>query len=176
MSMSDQELQQRIDGLNKDITPQRDLWPGIEKALSHQQLTSQHLDQHLSDQQLASTGGKKVVPFAWAASLVAAVLLTWVNVVPQGVSNAELGLVASLNQEFDQQKQLMLTSFGEPDLTQLSPDMQVELAKLAQARKSIAAALENDENNTDLLNLLQWTQQQELDLLKRLYTPQWQQI
>ncbi|WP_258872141.1 hypothetical protein [Thalassotalea euphylliae] len=168
MSMSDQELQQKIDSLPKEIAPQRDLWPGIENALAAQQMTAQR-----------GQGNKqrsKVVPFAWAASLVAAVLLTWINVVPQGSGNAELGLVASLNQEFDQQKQLMLTSFGEPDLTQLSPEMQVELAKLAQARKSIAAALENDENNTDLLNLLQWTQQQELDLLKRLYTPRLQAI
>ncbi|REL25300.1 hypothetical protein DXX93_01170 [Thalassotalea euphylliae] len=168
MSVSDQELQQKIHDLSKEVAPQRDLWPGIEKAISAQQLSPQRPQNH--------KGRSKVVPFAWAASLVAAVLLTWVNVAPPGISTSELSLVASLNQEFDQQKQLMLTSFGEPDLKQLPPEMQVELAKLAQARKSIAAALDNDENNTDLLNLLQWTQQQELELLKRLYTPQWQTI
>ena len=34
----------------------------------------------------------------------------------------------------------------------------------------------NITNNSDLLNLLRWTQQQELDLLKQLYSPQWQSI
>ena len=37
-------------------------------------------------------------------------------------------------------------------------------------------ALLNDVNNSDLLNLLRWTQKQELELIKQLYSPQWQSI
>ena len=163
MSISDEQLQQHIDSLKKEIAPQRDLWQGIEKAINQEQVNQPNRT-------------KQIMPIAWAASIVAAVLLTWFNIAPQGASNTELSLVASLHQDFSQQKQLMLTSFGQPDLTKLPPEMQAELAKLSQARASIEAALANDENNTDLLNLLQWTQQQELDLIKRLYTPQWQTI
>ncbi|NMP33532.1 hypothetical protein HII17_18450 [Thalassotalea sp. M1531] len=163
MTMSDEQLQHRVAQLNKEISPSRDLWQGIEKAI------------HQQDEQSSSVK-KAVVPMAWAASVVAAVLLTWMNLGPANNGNQELGLIAAINQDFNAQKQLMLTSFGTPDLTQLPADMQAELAKLAKARTSIAAALENDENNTDLIELLQWTQQQELDLIKRLYTPQWQTI
>jgi hypothetical protein len=54
--------------------------------------------------------------------------------------------------------------------------MQTELVKLSSAQKTISKALADDPNNSDLLNLLRWTQQQELDLLKQLYSPQWQSI
>ncbi|WP_448213711.1 hypothetical protein [Colwellia sp. MEBiC06753] len=163
MAISNEQLQQKIAELPKEISPERELWTGIEKAIND------------TDTQAIKT--KDVVyPVAWAASIVAAVMLTWVNIAPTDVSTAQPSLVAALNQDFKQQKQLMLTSYGQPDLTQLPADMQEELAKLAQARASITAALENDENNTDLINLLQWTQQQELELIKRLYAPKWQTI
>jgi hypothetical protein len=47
--------------------------------------------------------------------------------------------------------------------------MQTELSQLAKARVAIRNALDNDENNVDLLNLLDFTQQQELKLLQQLY-------
>ncbi len=46
--------------------------------------------------------------------------------------------------------------------------MQEQLLQLSQARLAIKKALENDENNVDLLNLLRFTQQQELNLLQQL--------
>ena len=80
------------------------------------------------------------------------------------------------------QKQAMLVSYGQPDMTHLSVKMQNQLIALAQARKAIEKALANDENNADLLNLLRFTQQQELSLLQQLYpymnnkNGQWQTI
>lgn len=162
MNITDKELQNHIEQLPKEMTPERELWTGIEKAIN---------------QTPTQTGKPKVLtPVAWAASLVAAVLLTWTGINSNGVSDNETSLVTALNQDFSQQKQLMLTSFGTPDLAKLSPEMQKELDNLASARASIEKALAEDENNTDLLNLLQWTQHQELELLKRLYTPKWQTI
>ena len=41
---------------------------------------------------------------------------------------------------------------------------------------AIYQALENDPNNSELLNLLRWTQDQELALIEQVYSPQWQTI
>ena len=167
MSMSDKKLQLHIESMPNELTPSRDLWSGIEKAIAQ------------ADVQQTSDSGNNKVPMhlAWAASVVAAVLLTWygVGLQPAGVTT-DLSLVASINKDFNQQKNLMLASFGTPDPAQLPPAMQAELTQLAQARASIEAALKTDEENTDLINLLQWTQQQELELLKRLYSPVLQTI
>lgn len=170
MSISDKQLQAKIDELPKELAPERELWTGIEKAINQTSANDVESNQ--------KQGAKVFMPTAWAASLVAAVLVTWLSLSPSGGidANPEPSLVAAITQDFSQQKQLLLTSFGQPDTAQLPESMKAELDKLANARASIVAALEDDENNTDLLNLLQWTQQQELELIKRLYTPQWQTI
>lgn len=71
---------------------------------------------------------------------------------------------------------MILTSFGQPKLKELPVAMQEELQQLEKARSSIEKALADDENNSDLIDLLRWTQQQELKLIERLYSPQWQTI
>lgn len=155
-----QQLQKQLDELPREISPERDLWPGIEVALQQRSQQGKHTKTTL-------------LPFAWAASVVAAVLLTWVNITPQQATD---DLVASLQSDFEQQKKTMLVSFGRPELTKLPVAMQQQLQQLASARNSIQLALAADENNVDLLDLLRWTQQQEMDLLKQLYSPQWQTI
>ena len=117
------------------------------------------------------------MPTAWAASVVVAVLLTWLTLGPElSTSQPSVNLVAAMQQDFEQQKHSMLVNFGTPDIKQLPVAMQTELVKLSSAQKTISKALADDPNNSDLLNLLRWTQQQELDLLKQLYSPQWQSI
>ena len=117
-----------------------------------------------------------MLPMAWAASLVAAVLLTWVSFSPQQQDlQAELSLVATMQNNFAQQKQTMLASFGQPELAKLPKAMQEQLSQLA-SRDAIQVALAADANNVDLVNLLRWTQQQELALLEQLYSPKWQSI
>ncbi|MGB2741097.1 MAG: hypothetical protein WBC60_11165 [Cognaticolwellia sp.] len=162
---TEQSLQDALAQLPKEITPERDLWSGIEKAIN---------------QKGASTNTntyKFFVPSAWAASVVAAVLLTWITLGPEQIgTESTTTLVATMQQNFEQQKQSMLVNFGTPDIKQLPVAMQTELIKLSSAQKTISKALADDPNNSDLLNLLRWTQQQELDLLKQLYSPQWQTI
>jgi len=162
---TEQTLQDALAQLPKEITPERDLWSGIEKAIN-QKVTSSSTDRN-----------KAFVPSAWAASVVAAVLLTWITLAPEQVgTESTTTLVATMQQNFEQQKQSMLVNFGTPDIKQLPVAMQTELIKLSSAQKTISKALADDPNNSDLLNLLRWTQQQELDLLKQLYSPQWQTI
>ncbi len=167
MAISNKTLDTHISELPKEISPERDLWQGIDKAITH-------------DEQLTHKINTKA-PVAWAASIVAAVLLTWygtgVHLSNDAIdSNAKMNLVARMHHDFEQEKQLVLASFGQPKVEELSPAMQEQLKQLAQARNSIEKALKNDENNTDLINLLRWTQQQELKLIEKLYSPQWQTI
>lgn len=167
----DEKLTSQVNKLPKELEPERDLWQGIERAIQHK---AQH--QNIERNIVVNA------PLAWAASIVIAVLVTWLSVTPsldknqtsivkQQVLPREVGdqLVSAMAENFQQQKQAMLVSFGNPDLEKLSTKMQSQLNQLLQARKAIESALAKDENNTDLLNLLRFTQQQELSLLQQLY-------
>jgi|GEM_PF-906336 len=179
--ISDQILADKIASLPGEMEPQRDLWLGIERAIQNK--PQDGLNDNLAN--------KKVVhfaPVAWAASIVVAVLVTWLSFkspmqsdVPLTANNQmkeqsnnsteslmNKKLVTVLSDNFAEQKQTMLVSYGQPDLKQLPVKMQEQLLQLSQARLTIKKALENDENNVDLLNLLRFTQQQELNLLQQL--------
>jgi len=165
MKLSEQDLQVKIDELPQEMSPERDLWTGIEKAIQNK------------TQESANRQGKNIiVPVAWAASVCLAVLMTWGSMTPTEDSMQTLSVASVLKEDFAQQRQTLLVSFGAPDISKLSPEMQAELNKLASARKSIEKALTDDPENADLLNLLRWTQQQELDFIEKLYSPQWQSI
>jgi len=164
-NISEHELDDMVQQLNQEMNPKRDLWTGIEKAIA------------VTTQEPSNARTKLLMPSAWAASIVAAVLVAWVSFSPLKVNEDKTVNIAQVMQEnFTEQKQLMLTSFGQPELQKLPEDMQTQLTELAGARSAINKALKNDPNNSELLNLLGWTQKQELELLKQLYSPQWQTI
>ncbi|MBL4942625.1 MAG: hypothetical protein JKY81_13315 [Colwellia sp.] len=183
--ISDQGLASQVDKLPKEIQPQRDLWSGIERAI-----------QGKNQQDASEVKHNNIIPMAWAASLIAAVLVTWIAFKPtslqlstpllvsneQASSTSDMALASSMQSSFQQQKQTMLVSYGAPDMTNLPISMQNQLTALAQARQTIKKALTNDSTNVDLLNLLRFTQQQELNLLQQLYpymnnkNAQWQRI
>ena len=179
--ISEQLLAEKVASLPDEMEPQRDLWLGIERAI--QSKPQEGLDNNQPD--------KKVVhfaPYAWAASVVVAVLVTWLSFKSPMQSDKPLTannqiteqpsksteplvsekLVTVLSDNFSEQKQSMLVSYGQPDLKQLPVKMQEQLLQLSQARLAIKKALKDDENNVDLLNLLRFTQQQELNLLQQL--------
>jgi len=176
--ISEQKLEQEIEQLAKEVQPRRDLWLGIERAIALapqnnrlQDITGSH---NPNENKRKSNA---FIPTAWAASVVGAVLLTWFSFSPGALdSQSSINLASSMKNSFEQQKQFVLASFGQPELKQLPIEMQAQLSGLANARKAIGTALVNDPNNSELLNLLRWTQKQELDLLKQLYSPQWQTI
>jgi hypothetical protein len=177
---SEQRLTNGIANLAGEITPERDLWLGIERAISQK-------SQHLAEQKSQFKFKPTFVPTAWAASLVIAIFLSWLTFtspvkqeIEQTVQQApSTGLVTDpvateqivifMQKNFQQQKEAMLVSFGQPNLTQLPAAMQQELQQLAAARKSIRQALVKNKNDVDLLNLLDFTQQQELKLIAQLY-------
>ena len=171
-ALSDKVLAKQIAKLPNEMTPERDLWSGIERAISHKR------------QQVTTDKQKNVfVPSAWAASIAVVILMSWFTFSPAINEKNTPGLVKTqeknsisqgplvdfMQKNFQQQKQSLLVSYGQPTVDKLPLAMQKELTQLADARASIRKALVTDENNADLLNLLDFTQQQELKLLQQLY-------
>jgi len=165
---SDKDLAEQVAMLPNEMIPERDLWSGIERAINHNN------QQESTDKQ-----NNVFVPSAWAASVLLVVLASWFTFSPaiDGSKSPEMAqtqqedgvtqgqLVNFMQKNFQQQKQTLLVSYGQPALDKLPLAMQKELKQLADARASIRKALLAD----DLLNLLDFTQQQELKLLQQLY-------
>lgn len=162
---SDKTFEKNIENLSMEMEPKRDLWIGIEKAIA------------TKSQETAAKPNKVVVPLAWAASICAAVILSWGAFEPVGQENSSaISVVNIMKKDFTRQKQLVLTAYGQSKTPELSAEIQTQIAELTSARKAIYQALENDPNNSELLNLLRWTQDQELALIEQVYSPQWQTI
>lgn len=169
-TMNEQQLQQQIDDLSADIQPQRDLWQGIERAI---EMKSQEQEQPAAKKD--NVVKVNFQPYAWAASIVLAVVVTF-NYQSQTEQVPELTALEVIEQQYLEEKQNMLVSFGKPDLSKLPPKISKQFDEIQSARESLLTALEDDPENPDLLNLLKWTQQQELNLLEQLYSPKWQTI
>jgi hypothetical protein len=171
-AMDDALLDKKTTELLQEIAPQRDLWPGIERAINHQ-----------SQQSSVFKSSDLFIPSVWAASVAMIMLVSWLTLAPQHnpfnetrlVSHSteskanQAQLIIMMQQSFNQQKVSLRNSYGNPKVELLPIAMQTELSQLAKARVAIKNALDNDENNVDLLNLLDFTQQQELKLLQQLY-------
>ncbi|WP_246129042.1 hypothetical protein [Colwellia demingiae] len=170
--ISDKTLAEQVAALPIEMTPERDLWSGIERAINHK------------SQEISVDKQRNVfMPSAWAASIALVMLMSWFTFSPstneesapelvkkQEKNSVTQGqLVNFMQQNFKQQKQTLLASYGQPTFDKLPEAMQQELTQLSDARASIRKALLTDENNADLLNLLDFTQQQELKLLQQLY-------
>ncbi|KGJ91110.1 hypothetical protein [Colwellia psychrerythraea] len=170
--VSEKTLAEQVAILPNEMMPERDLWPGIERAIN--QKSQENYDIKKSN---------VFIPSAWAASIAMVMLMSWFTFSPaineqstsalvknnEQVNPSSGQLVNFMQQSFKQQKQTLLASYGQPSLETLPAAMQIELTQLADARASIRKALLTDENNVDLLNLLDFTQQQELKLLQQLY-------
>jgi len=170
--VSEKVLAEQIAQLPNEMTPERDLWSGIERAINDK-------SQEIPTQKKSNV----FVPSAWAASIAMVMLVSWFTFSPSINEKNKPGLVKVqkespitqrqlvdfMQKNFQQQKKTLLVSYGQPTVDKLPPAMQKELKQLADARSSIRKALLTDENNADLLNLLDFTQQQELKLLQQLY-------
>lgn len=165
--LNEKRLLDKVAKLPQEISPDRDLWQGIERAITT-------VSSEKQSSNIVSFTAK--APLAWAATIVVAILFSWMNFTPQQTLESKTDIAAAMQQSFEQQKQLMLVSLGQPDIDKLSTDMQAQFTQLSSAQVAIKKALENDPDNASLLNLLRWTQQQELNLLNQLYRPKWQSI
>ena len=149
-------LAESINNADSEITPQKDLWPGIEKALAHTP----------KSQAKAALWSK----FTGVAACSVAALLT-VQLLFLGTEPATSVVMSDY---FTQQKQTLLVQYqNQPALTD---NWQQQLAELEEAERAIKQALENEPENPALLKMLAQVYQQQLDLINKVHAPKWQQI
>jgi len=157
----EQALAGQLADLNKEQQPDRDLWPGIELALSSE----------ISEPSRSMVGRKM---YLVAATVAMFALIGWLSVNQQTVSLTGDDLVASLSEQHLKQKNALLVSFqDQPALTQ---NWQNQLTELDDAADAIKTALENEPNNMALLKMLQSVHQQQINLIERVHSPKWSQI
>ncbi|CAM4181446.1 hypothetical protein PSOS111911_06315 [Pseudoalteromonas ostreae] len=149
-------LTESINNTESEISPQKDLWPGIEKALTHAPLA-----------QVKAALWPKL---AGVAACSVAALLT----VQLLFSGSEPGTSVVMSDYFTQQKQTLLVQYqNQPALTD---NWQQQLTELEDAERAIKQALKNEPENPALLKMLAQVYQQQLDLINKVHAPKWQQI
>ncbi|MEO9946616.1 hypothetical protein [Paraglaciecola sp.] len=159
----DKSLGEQINALKKEKQPERDLWTGIELAISK--------ETHESDLFKTNSGRKQ---FQWVAGIAFLGLVGWLTFSPQVELLTGDDLVASLSAQHEQQKHELLVKLqSQPALTE---NWQDQLAELDDAANAIKLALENDPNNMALLKMLQSVHQQQISLIERVHSPKWSQI
>lgn len=157
----DKALADQLADLEKNQQPDRDLWPGIELALSSDIAESS-----------PTVAGKKL--YLVAATVAVFGLIGWLSINQQEVSLTGDELVASLSAQHQKQKNALLVRFqDQPALTQ---NWQTQLTELDDAAEAIKMALENEPNNMALLKMLQSVYQQQINLIERVHSPKWQQM
>jgi hypothetical protein len=157
----EQALVKQLSDVNKEQQPDRDLWPGIELALSSE----------VADTTRVAVGKKM---YLVAATVAMFGLIGWLSINQQLVSHTGDDLVASLSQQHLEQKNALLVRFqDQPALTQ---NWQSQLTELDDAAGAIKTALENEPNNMALLKMLQSVHQQQINLIERVHSPKWSQI
>ncbi len=163
---SQDSLQQQLASLPKDVKPGRDLWQGIELAITQQPSVAD-----------------KAKPKSWmygavAASILVPAVAVWLSIsslsgpVEPGLDSA--ALIAQLSEQYESQKSSLLVTYQ--DKPALTDNWQAQLTELEDAASAIKAALKQDPNNVALLRMLQTVYQQQIDLIERVHAPKWQQI
>lgn len=147
----DDFLAQQLQEQKQELTPERDLWPGIERAIN-------------APQSVKKPSWKMPLASAAAVLLVCAVGF---NVQQQSVE--PMSQLAQMSDVFTQQKQSLLVQYqAQPALTD---NWQQQLSELEDAEQAIKTALEEEPNNRALLSMLAQVYQQQLNLINTVHKP-----
>ncbi len=158
MNKSDFEqfLTQSLNDTKHELTPEKDLWPGVERALAKSEAAKP-----------VKNGWNKLA--AIAACTVAALLTAQLF-----IKTPQTNSVVAMSDFFAKQKQSLLVQYeGSPAVTD---NWQQQLSELEEAESAIKQALENEPNNSALLSMLAQVYQQQLDLINKVHAPKWQTI
>ena len=171
----EQALQDKIQSLPDEIQPDKDLWQGIDIALSSSEKVITCADEISTTAKVVNLSQWTAMkPIALAASLILVAVLGWNGLQKIPNTTVDSSLAARMMQQHDEQKTVLLASLSEsPELTD---NWQAQLQELEQAAKAIEAALQNEPDNITLLKMLQQVHQQQLALIETVHAPVWQQI
>lgn len=149
------KLQEAIDNLPRELTPARDLWPGITHAIN----TPERADWHRS------------VAIAASIMLVFGMSLYFSMQQSTGArQNSQLEeYIGVLQYEHQQNKQALMVQYK--DQQAFYPDWDVQMKDLEQAEQVIFQALRDDPENLELLKILRQVQTKQIELLDAAFAP-----
>lgn len=156
---SSRQLDQAIEQLPRAVQPQRDLWPEIEARLADRQ---------------APAWSRLAV----AASLVAALLLGWQLerwLPADSLARSQLAFVDILYRQHLSTRQQVLQQYQQVDARdpQMLLPTKTALEEVRQAQELLHQALQQEPKNAELIKMLQWLQQRELELIRKQHQPRW---
>lgn len=162
MNNSEKDMTQQLEALPREKTPSRDLWPGIEYAISQSQAAEK-------------TSWRRQTGIA--ASFLVALLVGYMGyqgLGSQGILQNNQAIAEQMSVQFMQQRDALLISLDGQNAT--TQNWQQQLDELDAAAKAIKTALKEDPNNQALLAMLKNVYEQQLKLIERVHAPSWQQI
>ena len=147
----DQKLQTQIAKLQKEQSPERDLWPGIEMAV----MTSRY---------------RQTPWMAVAASVLACALGGWILFGKYyQTKNQSADVIEQIDALHQQQISALKVAFK--NTQSLTSNWSEQLQDMDHAADAIKQALRNDPHNVTLLKMLSDVYQKEIDLLKTVHEP-----
>jgi hypothetical protein len=176
-------IDDHISALNISKLPSRDLWKGIDYAITEMAndvANDASVESGIVsdlDSGVSALNGKprktRTPLYAMAASVCLVALVGYISF-QTGKNTSGQELVQRISAQHTEQKKALLSSFeGQPTVTQ---NWQQQLAELDEAAVAIKKALENEPNNPALLRMLKRVHQQQIALIERVHAPAWQQI
>ena len=166
-SSSQQKLDEMVKKGSRELTPERELWTGIEQAINQ----SENLISE-SDLGKANKALWQKSTFAIAASVFVAITV--------GLFAYETGktvqgdaLIAALTEQHQNQKQSLLIRFK--DRPAATNNWQQQLDELDEAAAAIKKALAEEPNNPALLKMLKNVYEQQMAIIDRVHEPTWNQ-
>lgn len=152
----EERLGRELDALQEELSPNRDLWPGIDHAINSNSIAVPK-------------------PVAIAASILLVVSLAFSgglyfkrDAAPDNMAGIN-ALIAGLQSEHERNKQTLLVEYqGQPAL---APDWEGQMQQLEQAEQAIYEALRDDPENLELLKILRQVQTKQIDLIESVYAP-----
>ena len=152
----DDYLSESLNTLDKEITPQKDLWSGIERAIANNKPTK-----------------KNVVTWPKLTAIAACTLATLTAVNIFFIAPEPQPLVA-ISDYFSAKKNSLLVEYENKEA--LTTNWQAQLQELEEAEQAIKQVLEKEPQNQALLTMLAQIYQQQLDLINKVHAPRWQHI
>jgi len=159
-SQFDSVLDEMIEARPRDISPPRDLWPGIESAIEMR----------------TAARRKTVLPIYSIASVVCLVLVgSWFVLTPgaEDISDSAsfsvdmAAIVQDMDKGFEVKKASLLESYhGEIAHTSNWRD---QISELESARQAIKESLKRDPDNLHLIRILQNIHHQQLGLIESVH-------
>lgn len=162
--MNKQQFTRELEHLPQQLAPTKELWQGIEKAIN------------LPQGQHAAPVPAKTQYSLWALAASVFIMVgisLWFN--PRLISPQALPIAQQMQQSFEQQQQLLLVQYQQQALV-IPAQIEQQLVVLQQAQQQLLQALAKQPNDANLLALLNFTQQQVIQLLTQVPQASYQHI